>query len=135
MNIQAILLYLILFTFTIYAFLSTHASELETISIGMTMIKYMILTAFVLFTLYTIYVTTRENLFKSVKRMFDFRWGRQIILDLYLGLFLFGFVVYLVEKTFLITLLWLSLAIIFGNIISLLYFASQFDRILVFFYQ
>jgi hypothetical protein len=133
MKLQIIFFYSFLLALTIYAFFFTPSSAAFSVSFGYSLMKYTILLSFVAFTFYTIYVTTKENIFKTVKRIFTFHWGRQILLDLYIGLFLFGFLVFLVEKSWIMVLIWMIPALIFGNIIPLLYFASQFDRIFVFF--
>lgn len=62
--------------------------------------------AFVGFVAYSAYCTTRENLFTTVRKVSALHWGRQIGLDLYLGLCLSLFVVYLNERSALVALVW-----------------------------
>ena len=91
--------------------------------------KYLIWTTFVAFLAYTVYCSWQENIFKSIKKMAELHWGRQVGIDLYLGLFLMLFIVYLNEGSVLVLLLWLVPTILFGNLATLLYLAIHFDSI------
>jgi hypothetical protein len=92
-------------------------------------IKFTVWAAFAGFLGYSIYCSARENLFTSVARIAELHWGRQIGIDLYLGLLLTFFVVYLNEGSVLVVLLWLLPALAFANLVTLLYFAIHFDEI------
>ena len=46
---------------------------------------------FIGFTVYTYYCSMRENLFKTIGIMSNLHWGKQIGIDLYLGLFITAF--------------------------------------------
>lgn len=59
----------------------------------------------------------------------ELHWGRQIGIDLYLGLSLTLFIVYLNEGSVLVMLLWLIPTFAFGNLATLLYFAIHYDAI------
>ncbi len=91
--------------------------------------KLLIWAAFVGFTAYSVYCSTRENLFASIPKISQLYWGRQIGTDLYLGLLLTLFLVYLNEGSALVTLLWLLPTLAFANLATLLYFAIHFDQI------
>lgn len=91
--------------------------------------KFVVWVAFLGFTGYTIYCSLRENLFKSIAKMAELHWGRQVGIDLYLGLCLTLFVVYLNEGSLLVALLWLVPTLAFGNLATLLYFAIHYDSI------
>jgi hypothetical protein len=92
-------------------------------------IKLAIWVAFAGFLAYSVYCSARENLFRSVAKIGELHWGRQIGTDLYLGLLLALFVVYLNEGSALVALLWLVPALVFANLVTLLYFALHFEEI------
>lgn len=92
-------------------------------------IKYLIWVVFTVFTAYTYYCSSKENFFKSCKKMADLHWGRQVGIDLYLGIFLFLFVVYLHEASIFVILMWLVPSIVYGNLATLLYLAVHFDAL------
>jgi len=95
----------------------------------MEIVKYLVWAVFVLFVGYTIYCMKQESFFKTLKRVWPFHWVRQLTFDLYIGLFLLFFMVYLHEGSVLVALCWLVPSLFFGNIVSLLYFALHFDAI------
>lgn len=84
----------------------------------------------VTFLVYTIYCNTKENFFKSLKKMYSFLWFRQIGIDLSLGLVMFGFLIYLNTGSVLAFLIWLVPMTLFGNLATLLYLAVNYDSIL-----
>lgn len=86
--------------------------------------------AFVIFTAYSIYCSTKENLFNTIGVMSGLHWGRQIGLDLYIGLTITAFVIYLHTGSVTVALLWLVPLFLFGNLATLLYFAVNYDSIL-----
>ena len=84
---------------------------------------------FFAFLAYSLYCSAKENIFKTVKRIYPFYWARQIGLDLYLGLVISLFIIYLNEGSFLIMALWVIPVLLFANLATLLYFAMNFDSI------
>ncbi|BDA77995.1 hypothetical protein LPTSP3_g09250 [Leptospira kobayashii] len=48
-------------------------------------------------------------------------WGRQIGIDLYIGLFFQTYLIYLNEGSILATIVWFIPLMVYGNIITLLY--------------
>ena len=48
--------------------------------------KGIVWATFLLFTAYSVYCSRRENIFKSIRSMAQLQWGRQVGIDLYLGL-------------------------------------------------
>ena len=80
------------------------------------------------FLAYTIFCTTREDLFRSIGAIARLHWGRQIGVDLYLGLFIGIFLIYLNEGI-VVALIWLLPTIAFANLSILLYVAINFDTI------
>ena len=80
------------------------------------------------FLAYTIYCSSREDLFGTLRRILQYHWGRQVTLDLYIGISLFLFIVYLNDGP-ITMLLWLLPAIAFVNLASLVYLAIHFDSL------
>jgi len=91
--------------------------------------KLLVWIAFLGFLSYTIYCSSREDLAASILKISELHWGRQVGADLYLGLFLMLFVVYLNEGSALVALLWLVPTLAFANLATLLYFAIHYDAI------
>ena len=92
-------------------------------------VKAVVWLAFAGFLAFTIFCSARENLFRSIDEIGELYWGRQIGLDLYIGLLLFAFVVYLNEGSVLITLCWLVPGLAFVNLATLLYLGLHFEQI------
>jgi hypothetical protein len=67
---------------------------------------------------------------KSAKIVFALHWGRQVTIDLYIGLLLSCFFIYLNEASVAVTLLWLIPTLILGNIVPLIYFIINFDSLI-----
>jgi tryptophan-rich sensory protein len=61
--------------------------------------------------------------------MSDWHWGRQIGIDLYIGLLLSVFLIYLHTGSVGIALFWLIPCLIFGNLATLLYFAIHYNSL------
>ena len=77
---------------------------------------------------YSIYCSSRESLFRTVSRIGELHWGRQIGADLYIGLLLALLIVYLNEGA-LAAALWALPTLAFANLSILLYFGLHFDSI------
>jgi hypothetical protein len=92
-------------------------------------IRYLALIVWVAFSAYTIYCMRRENFWKSLRSVLALKWGRQVTLDLYIGLFIFSFFIYLNEGSFLIWLAWLIPTLVLGNLVPLLYLVIHFESI------
>lgn len=92
--------------------------------------KFLFWAAFIVFTAYSIYCSFKENLFKTIKVMSGLHWGRQIGLDLYIGISIFAFFIYLHSGSVLVLLLWLLPLIVFANLATLLYIAIHYDSII-----
>lgn len=91
--------------------------------------KYIVWTVFLAFLSYSIYCSSKENLFKSIRKMAELHWGRQIGIDLYIGLSLTLLIIYLNEGSLLVVALWFLPILLFANLATLLYFAIHFDSI------
>jgi hypothetical protein len=90
-------------------------------------IKILIWLIWLSFIGYSYYCSTRENLIKTMKKMNQLHWGRQIGIDLYLGVGLSLLIIYLHQGSVWIMLLWLIPCLIYANLVTLLYFAVFFD--------
>ena len=93
-------------------------------------IRILLFIALILFVSFTVYCIKKENFWKSLDAVISLKWGKQVIVDLYLGLFLFGYFIYLNENSFLITLAWLIATLCLGNIVTLLYFIVNYQSLL-----
>lgn len=84
---------------------------------------------FMLFLGFTIYCSARENFFAAVRRVSRIQWGRQISVDLYIGLFMhIAFIAATGESGWKL-LFWIIPFLCFGNLATLLYLAFHFDAI------
>ena len=92
-------------------------------------VKILIWVVFFAFSAYSGFCTVREDLFETVKNIIGWHFGRQICLDLYVGLWLILFLIFLNEPTFLGFLAWAIPSLFYVNILSLLYVAIHFDQI------
>ena len=91
-------------------------------------LKLAVWAALLAFLAYSFECSRHENLVKTVRTMGQYYWGRQIMTDLYLGLFL-GFIVIYLNEGWLVLLIWLIPMLIYANLVFLLYFAIHFDSI------
>lgn len=84
---------------------------------------------FLSFLAYSYYCSTKENIVRTIKETWHFHWSRQIGLDLYIGVTIFMFLIFLNEGSFLGLALWIVPIIIFANLATLLYLALNYDSI------
>ena len=91
-------------------------------------IKAIVWLALIAFIAYSVYCTATENFFRSVRSIATMHWGRQIGVDLYLGLFIALFIIFLNEGA-LVALIWLIPILFYANLVVLLYLALNFDSI------
>ncbi len=92
------------------------------------MVKLVIWLIYISFLLYSIYCSRRENIIRSVKSITQLHWGRQICLDLYLGLLITLLIIFLHEGLFIMAL-WLLPVLAFGNLATLLYVVIHFESL------
>lgn len=95
----------------------------------MEIIRWIAIAVFVVFSLYSLYLFKAENFFRSIKAILAYKWGQQIVMDLYTGILIFGFIVYLNEASVFITLGWLVAFCIIGNPATLFYLIWNFNSI------
>ena len=91
-------------------------------------IKAIVWLALFAFLGYSVYCSFKENFYRSVRSIATMHWGRQIGADLYLGLFVSLFIIFLNEGA-LVAAIWLIPILIYANLIVLLYLAMNFDTI------
>lgn len=89
--------------------------------------KYVVWMLYLGFLGYSIYCSTVENFFGTLKKLYPFRWARQIGLDLYIGLILSLGLIYFNEGSIVIVLFWLLPTLIYANLSILLYVALNYD--------
>ena len=99
--------------------------SLETHPVG----KAVSFAAFFGFLLYTVYCSIRENFFSSLGKLMKLHWGRQVGLDLYVGLLLHATLLYAMGVTGWMFFFWAAGFLVFGNTTTLLYLALHFDAI------
>src|SRR5210317_532446 len=90
-------------------------------------VKGLIWAMFLGFLGYSVYCSRVENIFKTIRLMSQRHWGRQIGVDLYLGLTLFLVFVYLHQGSLLLVALWIVPVLLFANLATLLYLALFFE--------
>jgi hypothetical protein len=93
-------------------------------------VKLVLWAVFAGFVAYSLYCSAHENLFTTIAKIGELHWGRQIGLDLYLGLGLTLLVIYLNEGSVLVALAWLVPLLVYANQASLLYFAVHFEELI-----
>lgn len=95
----------------------------------MEVVRWIAIVVLVFFTAYSIYCNFKQSFFNFFNELWSSYFGRQVAVDLYIGLGLFMFFVYLTEGSVVVTLLWLLPAIPFVNVVTLFYFVLNFDKI------
>ncbi len=90
-------------------------------------ILWLILLAFLV---YSWRIGQREDFFKSVQRMWSNLWFRQISLDLYIGLLIPLFLIYLHSGSIVVLLLWFLPVLFFANLATLVFLALNYDALI-----
>lgn len=85
--------------------------------------------AFAAFTGYSFYCSRRESLFRSVGKIGQLHWGRQIGIDLYIGFVLCCGFIALHQGSFAALLVWAVPVLVYGNQLTLLYLAIHYESI------
>ena len=86
-----------------------------------------------LFLAYSLRVSAKENFFRSLVKMNPILWSRQIGLDLYIGLLVPLFLIYLNEGSMAVLALWFLPIFVFANLATLLYLAMNYDSLIAHF--
>lgn len=126
-------LWIFYFAFAAYAIL-THNNEPVFSTAGPygfgKAIVWLILAGFLA---YTIYCYQQENFFKSVSKINSFLWGRQIGIDLYLGLLIPLTLIFLNEGSLLAVAIWFLPILVMANLATLLYIALNYQSLVAHF--
>ncbi|MBM9498706.1 hypothetical protein JWG44_00360 [Leptospira sp. 201903071] len=125
-----IILWVVFFIFGISAFVIEQKHEVVAVSGSVGAGKYLVWSVFLGFLAYTIYCSWRENLFHSIGKMLKLHWARQIGIDLYLGLGISTFFIYLNEGSIWIALFWFLPTVVYGNLAILFYLSLHYETIL-----
>ncbi len=124
----------IIYIFFVAIVLLFHEGEHPILSSGPYPVgKYLVWAMYLGFLAYSIHCSRKENFFRSLKKIYPLYWGRQIGIDLYLGLILSLGLIYFNEGSFLVVLLWLIPVLIYANLAILLYVAVNYDSIVAHF--
>lgn len=91
--------------------------------------KSIVWAVFIGFAAYSYYCGTQENFYKSIKTIAALHWGRQVGIDLYLGLGIALGLIYAHEQSVWIMLVWALPTVLFGNLATLLYLAIHYDSL------
>ena len=91
--------------------------------------KYIILFVYLAFLAFSLYATAKENFFRSIVTVNQLLWGRQVGIDLYISVFLSLALIYLIEGSFLVLLLWLLPILFFANLAILPYILLNYEQI------
>ena len=114
--------------FACYALISNVRENTFLFSGPLGTIKAVVWLALIAFLGYSVYCSFSENFFRSVRSIATLHWGRQIGADLYLGLFISLFIIYLNDGLW-VAAIWLVPILIYANLVVLLYFALNFDSV------
>lgn len=91
--------------------------------------KYLVWGILILFLIYSLYASTKENFLKTLSKMAKLYWGRQIGLDLYIGLLLPLTIIYF-NGGIVILLIWILPVLIYANLATLLFIALNYDTLI-----
>jgi len=92
--------------------------------------KHIILFVYLAFLVFSLYATAKENFFRSIVTVNQLLWGRQVGIDLYISVFLSLALIYLIEGSFLVLLLWLLPILFFANLAILPYILLNYEEII-----
>lgn len=116
------------FLFAAYAIYANWYPAMFQLGVPLGTLKFLFWVALIGFLGYSVYCTLHENLFRSIGVIATMYWGRQIGTDLYLGLSVALFLIYLNDGA-LAALIWLLPTLAFANLSILLYVVINFDTI------
>ena len=91
--------------------------------------KIFFLAIYLGFFAFSLYATRHENFFRSIAKVNALLWGRQVGIDLYISVLLSLAVIWLVEGSMLVMLVWLVPVLIFANLAILPYILLNFAEI------
>ncbi len=95
--------------------------------------KYITWVIFFAFLAYSVYCSTQANFLKSLPKINQYIWARQIGIDLYISVFFSLALIYFNSGSIWVLLLWLVPVVIYANLAILLYIAMNYDSIIAHF--
>ncbi len=95
--------------------------------------KYIAWLMFFGFLAYSLYCSSKDSFIKALPRINKEIWVRQIGLDLYIGVAMMSFLIYLNEGSLLFVALWFIPILLFANLAILLYIAMNYGSIVAHF--
>ncbi|MEM7068628.1 MAG: hypothetical protein AAF478_07060 [Pseudomonadota bacterium] len=95
--------------------------------------KVVLLFTYFCFLAYSLFATSKENFFRSVRTVMELKWGFQICADLYISVFLSLGLIYLVEGSLMATFLWAIPILFFANLAILPYLILNYSAIIAYF--
>ena len=122
------------FAFAIYALTVNWQSSTLEFSGALGLAKALVWLTLLAFLAYSLYASSQEKIIHIMRDMNASYWGRQIGIDLYLGIAIMLSLIYLNEGSIFVLFVWLVPVIIFANLATLLYLAIHFDQIVARFY-
>ena len=134
-TIKKNLLWVVYFGFIIFAIITGKDEHIFISNGAYPLGKYIVWLMYLSFLGYSLYCSTKENFFKSLKNIYPFLWARQIGMDLYIGLALTSYLIYLNEGSILVLAIWILPILIYANLITLVYVAINYDSIISHFIQ
>ena len=125
---SGVILWTLYVAFAAYALISNYEETTFRFSGTLGGIKALVWLILIAFLSYSVYCNHKENFFRSLRSIAGLYWGRQIGTDLYLGLLIALFIIFL-NDGLLIALIWLVPILIYANLMVLLYLAINFDSL------
>ena len=129
MRYSGLLLWGVYFGFVVVAFAVNWHDQVLDFSGDYAIGKALVWVALIAFIAYSRYCSSVENFFKAVSKINKFHWGRQIGIDLYIGVFVFLAVIYLHSGSAWVMLAWSPFILFFANMATLVYLAIFYDDI------
>jgi hypothetical protein len=127
------LFWMIYIAFVISVLVTNWHSNILSFNQPMAFGKILIWLVFISFSIYSIHCSMTEDFFKSLKKILVFKWGKQILVDLTIGLFLSLFLIHWHSGSWVVTMLWILPCVAFGNLATLLYFVVHYDALVALF--
>ncbi len=115
--------------FLVLAFFAGGEEALFSLDVPFAGGKILVWLIFIAFLAYSLVSHVKESFFKTVRIVNGLWWGRQIGIDLYISVTLSLCLIYLVEGSFLVVLIWFVPILIFANLAILPYILVNYSAI------
>ncbi len=127
---SGLVLWALYFAFAASAVVANYGASTFDFSVRYGGLKAAVWLALAGFLVYSIHCTLKENFFRSLRSVASLYWGRQIGIDLYLGLGI-GLLLIFFNEGLLVALVWLIPLLVYANLVMLLYIALHFEGIVL----